>query len=469
MSDELPTAAPAFERIRLFPPELEIGPEEGFTPGKDIFDRKPFGERLTNIVKNIENPAVLLLDGQWGVGKTTFIRMWMGQLTRSKIPHIYFDAFANDYHEDAFLTIAGELVTRVEELRPKYVQSIESFKLNAVKVAKALGRASLKIGVRAASAGLLTDADVAEAIRISSDSSKIIGDESAKALDDLIKERLESHRADRSAFDQFKTALTEVADALTDETEAPGPRPPLVFIIDELDRCRPTFALDLLEKIKHFFAIPGVVFLLATSLRQLESAVRFAYGEIEARTYLEKFYHLRILFPTDLRQPPGQSASARYLAYLSPGLKTGEYKEIIEHFCRVQPLSLRTLERVATYTKIASISIPENHLIVPGIIAILCIAKVTDPHLYNLIRSGRVAFEQVDAVFCFRDWRDEHEPDQQDRVGMVTEMWWRYVLGAPINNQQEEHIRHFLFQYSVRRPKQISLNYCEVIDGFSFP
>jgi predicted KAP-like P-loop ATPase len=31
---------------------------------------------------------------------------------------------------------------------------------------------------------------------------------------------------------------------------------PLVFIVDELDRCKPEFAIRLIERIKHFFDIP---------------------------------------------------------------------------------------------------------------------------------------------------------------------------------------------------------------------
>jgi hypothetical protein len=55
--------------LRLVPRELEIGPEEGFAPEKDIFSRKPFGEQLTRIVCALEGPTVLLLDAQWGMVK----------------------------------------------------------------------------------------------------------------------------------------------------------------------------------------------------------------------------------------------------------------------------------------------------------------------------------------------------------------------------------------------------------------
>jgi predicted KAP-like P-loop ATPase len=255
---------------------------------------------------------MLLLDAQWGTGKTTFVKMWLGELAKIGIPTIYFDAFANDYHDDAFLTVAGEIVARAEQLKPRSKRALQKFKDSAIGVAKALGRASVRIGIRTATAGLLTGEEVMEGVKIAADVAKSAGDETAKAVDDLLKERLESHKTDREVFDEFKTALNDLANALSAQadkaksaaanvstTEASAPL--LVFVIDELDRCRPSFALELLEKIKHFFAVQGVIFVLVSSLRQLETAVRSAYGDADALTYLEKFYHLRLLFPTGTR------------------------------------------------------------------------------------------------------------------------------------------------------------------------
>jgi KAP family P-loop domain len=99
--------------LRLSPPELEIGVDEGFTPERDIFGRKPFAEQLTRIVRRIDGPAVLLLDSPWGTGKTTFVKMWLGELSKADVPNIYFDAFANDYLEDAFLAVAGRSSRRL--------------------------------------------------------------------------------------------------------------------------------------------------------------------------------------------------------------------------------------------------------------------------------------------------------------------------------------------------------------------
>lgn len=83
--------------------------------------------------------------------------MWLGELSKIGIPSIYFDAFANDYHEDAFITLAGEIIARSATLEPRNAKTLKTFKGKAIRVAKVLGRASLRFGVRAASAGLIKE------------------------------------------------------------------------------------------------------------------------------------------------------------------------------------------------------------------------------------------------------------------------------------------------------------------------
>ena len=101
-------------------------------------------------------------------------------------------------------------------------------------------------------------------------------------------------------------------------------QPPLVFIIDELDRCKPSFALEILEKIKHFFSVPGVSFVLVCSMEQLVTAVRYSYGNIDAHTYLEKFYHIRLLFPSG-NLITHDLMTATYLRQLGCDEETKEY------------------------------------------------------------------------------------------------------------------------------------------------
>jgi hypothetical protein len=479
---EIPTAIRTIldRTVHLFPPPLEIDPNEGFTPEKDIFGLKPFGDQLTRLVSALEDPTVLLLDGKWGTGKTTFVKMWCGELTKAGIPNIYFDAFANDYHEDAFLTVAGEIVARAEELKPKRRKLVNSFTKRAVEVAKVLGRASLKVGIRAASAGVLTGEEI-EGINFSAETAKAAGEETAKAVDELLKASLENHNADRLTFDAFRKSLSDLANELsvslqksdpaTSETHTPTC--PCVFIIDELDRCRPSFSLELLEKIKHFFSVPHFVFLLVSSLDQLEIAVRDAYGNIDSRTYLEKFYHLRLLLPVtgaDRTGRPNLGAS-RYLNYLLKQISPAspDYVTILEKFSRVHPLSFRTLGRIHSYLHITTISMPKNTVFFPDVISVLCILKVIDPSLYDAARNGNLSFEHLDAVLHFSSWRDQNDPSKRDRIGEHVENLWRFVLGALTSDDEIRKFSQDHRFFSFHGPSRVVGYYCEMIDCFALP
>jgi predicted KAP-like P-loop ATPase len=139
--------------MHLFPREMEITPTEGFTRERDIFGRKSFADRLTKVVQTVESPSVLLLDAPWGSGKTTFVKMWQGELNKAGVQSIYFDAFANDYQEDAFLAVAGQIIGEASKLAPPGATAIRTFKSKALTTAKVLGRAGLRIGIHALTAG----------------------------------------------------------------------------------------------------------------------------------------------------------------------------------------------------------------------------------------------------------------------------------------------------------------------------
>ena len=65
------------------------------------------------------------------------------------------------------------------------------------------------------------------------------------------------------AFNQESELLEKFRDELeaaVAQLPTAGKEPNLVFFIDELDRCRPTFAIELLERIKHLFDIPALLY-----------------------------------------------------------------------------------------------------------------------------------------------------------------------------------------------------------------
>jgi len=93
----------------------------------------------------------------------------------------------------------------------------------------------------------------------------------------------------------------------------------LIFIIDELDRCRPDYSVQVLEQIKHFFSVPGIVFVLAIDKEQLCNAIRGYYGTdlIDADEYLKRFVDLEYTLP----QPDIKT----YCTFLSEQLQLGAF------------------------------------------------------------------------------------------------------------------------------------------------
>lgn len=97
-------------------------------------------------------------------------------------------------------------------------------------------------------------------------------------------------------YKQFKTELDNLKDFLKDWTKELGK--PVVIIIDELDRCRPDYAVKTLEILKHFFDIPGLVFVLAIDEKQLQNSVKTLFGTENFDGYKRKFINNSFILPS---------------------------------------------------------------------------------------------------------------------------------------------------------------------------
>lgn len=103
------------------------------------------------------------------------------------------------------------------------------------------------------------------------------------------KDRLETLKD----ADSIRRMVTEFLNALIQEH---GNR--LVIFVDELDRCKPDYAIRFLERIKHYFNDDRITFVFSVSVSQLECTVRNYYGaDFNAVRYLDKFFDLRMTLP----------------------------------------------------------------------------------------------------------------------------------------------------------------------------
>ncbi len=133
----------------------------------------------------------------------------------------------------------------------------------------------------------------------------------------MIDTKLKNPKEDKLALSSFKKYLEGLPNKINDGK-------PIVFIIDELDRCRPDFALELIEQIKHLFSVPKITFLLVTNRVQLEEIIKSKYGNgINASLYLQKFVNIWLKLPRNISLDYAyHDDGKRYLEYLLENLSS---------------------------------------------------------------------------------------------------------------------------------------------------
>lgn len=369
--------------MKLKPSRVEIDKENPFS--NDLLERQESAEVLTELVASIEEPFVFCIDAAWGEGKTTFLSMWKQHLENAGFSTLYYNAWENDFTDDALVSLIGELDAGVEELKlSKGTKTKAKAHLNMMKkIGAGLLKKAIPATVKIATAGVVDINEMAE-----------------EALTNLsetfAKEQIEKYEKSKKSLKRFKNALKNFANEVSTTSE---PKRPLVIIIDELDRCRPTFAIEILEKSKHLFDVSNIVFVIAVDKSQIGHSIRSVYGTgMDVNGYLKRFIDLEFLLP-----PPKRGAFAKALFHRF-GLKeyfdqrTGndsryEYGHLLETFqglFHVLNLSLREQEQCFSQLSIAIRTTPPNYKLFPFLLGTLITLKIKLPEIYRNFITGKM-------------------------------------------------------------------------------
>ncbi len=448
--------------MRVYPEPLEIGDEEGFSTGKDIFGRKQLADGMSHLVATVEDPLVIAFDGQWGSGKTTFLKLWAGELRKNGYPVIFFDAFENDYIDDAFGALAREIVSIADEKAEPESGVAESFKEKAKHLGGVLLRGAAKVGVKAvvrvATGGLATGDEFKEII-------KDAGGEVEDIAETYMEQILSRPKIQKEIIEKFRGALAELPGLIC-PPKIGEVQKPLIFIIDELDRCKPLFALSILERIKHFMSVRNVHYVLGVHLEQLQGSVRYAYGEsINASAYLQKFINIVVVNSVD-NEYESQSDLHRYARHLVDRLGVRERKdrsleaavEVVVRILKHEQMSYRTLERAFTTIALSLSLTPENRLLVSQIAGGLVAMKLLRLDLFKKAKMGTLELsEALEFLRISGKEQKKHKLEWEEK-------WWTYVLSEEISEDLNEYGRSVSFNYSIRRQDIIKYMANEVID-----
>ena len=267
---------------------------------QDEFKRKPIAENIIRLLTSDIDLSPMVIDGSWGTGKTEFCQKLI-RLMQQQHPDyrpVYIDAFRSDHSGEPLLALLAEII---KACTPEDTgeQPSEQRKNITRKVAKAAGFV-MKTVAKAAVGHVLkqnTD-DLAEGLQqiindgqdadslaeTVTDAAATIASHTIDAtVEALLKEQIEAEKN----LETLKACLKEFAE-----------EKPIILFIDELDRCRPDYAVDMLEVIKHVFEVENVKVVLVTNTKQLRAAINHRYGvEVDAQKYLDKFLKYSFALP----------------------------------------------------------------------------------------------------------------------------------------------------------------------------
>ncbi|MBO9406227.1 hypothetical protein J7399_02210 [Shimia sp. R9_1] len=408
---------------RLYIPEPKIDLYKDGFKGHDKLGREATGEKLSDLVERIDDPLVIALDGAWGSGKSVFLKCWVGEHLKhhgDKTQTVYFDAFQHDYLDDPLIALTSAISERIE--RDPESKSAKAWRI-AKNAAPFLGKAALRLG---------TAALVGKAISLTGDEDGALNDigdklseeggDIAKSLDDFWKKE----DGKRAAMEAFRSALVQ----LTAPDEQGSPAQKLVIVIDELDRCRPDYALSVLETVKHFFNVDGVHFVLGTNLKELANSVKARHGtENNAERYLQKFYSIRLQLPKLTSVSDANSAPRYYEEVVSQlGQDRDWIHDRIVLLIRNMPAESmptpRDLERIGALANCVIDSSTLRHEHQYMALAILIVLSIIDPKLQDALLLGVAEKRAVQRIFGYddRSWRSLPSNDPASWVFWVIEL-----------------------------------------------
>ncbi|MGN5100049.1 KAP family P-loop NTPase fold protein [Aeromonas veronii] len=255
-------------------PGAIAGSEESLSA--DRLDRARYAEFLTNYLaaEGKQRNYVLNLNAEWGAGKTWFIKRWYMKL-KAHYPTVYIDAWQQDFSDDPLLTVISSIIDQLKMIAGKENPIPEGMRQRLLGLFKVGGKLALKAAIKKAG--------------LEEDDFSLEGDDANQLVDAICsnqKERYESIQYLKQEIRQWVEGAVALGNGKLDY--------PAFILIDELDRCRPSYAVEMLETIKHIFDIPRVVFVLATDTEQLQHAIKVIYGDgFDAKAYLRRFFKRR--------------------------------------------------------------------------------------------------------------------------------------------------------------------------------
>ncbi len=464
----------------------------------DIEDKlgfAPYAKTISQIIldDNVETPLTIGIFGSWGSGKTTLMRMVEHQIqeaalqtpppTRLTLP-IWFNAWLYSKEEVLWRALLAQVVTAVgrmdvptdPKLRQEKNEKLEALKARLYRTlgGRELGSLSFAMADLLQSSGsgaqltltLQQGFDLLEKVATETSKTKNDEDEVESPSSEVEQEQLKKMMAFRQQVRQAATDLEqgrlESLDKFRDEfdklmVEYVKDEGHLVVFVDDLDRCLPEKAVDVLEAIKLFLDVKGCIFVLAIDQAVVERGIQLRYGELGKATedngddvidggrYLEKIVQIPFVLP-----PISPRTMGQYVADLAPDLPDPECGNVFAQGLEANPRHVkRAINIFSLLWRLAQNKSELTALVTPVRLAKLVVLQQRHEALYELLRKNPTRLRGWEA-----NLRKTTKTD-----GKIVD---RSLLEAELQEVDEEEILKLHGLLTMHDPSRTDMNFADL-------
>lgn len=251
----------------------------------DILQRDEFVKQLERMIENISENKVstcFAINGKWGCGKTFVLDMLQERLEEKQSEQtadnkyfiIRYNSWKYDYYSEPLAAIVAELMTTIEERTALFPDSEEKQKI----LGALYGISIVLLTVFGTVAEVGTGLPLKDGIKAAIEGCK----EGQKNYKE--KYNYDEYLSLRKAIEELNVVLKDLSEKYR-----------ILFLVDELDRCMPEYAIKVLERLHHLTeGKTNIITVISMDKDQLKKSVEKIFGIENSDKYLEKFIQFEV-------------------------------------------------------------------------------------------------------------------------------------------------------------------------------
>lgn len=351
----------------------------------DSLERRTQVRNLGLLLKEAPGSVLCAVDGPWGSGKSTFLRLLRAEMEGQAHPTLWLDAWESDFADDPLIALLAEMSVWIEsDPGSEAADLLETTQRLAPRLGRS-GRVGPRVGGGNATGIRAVDPPPGPASEAEPPPAEAWG------------------RAQVREYSEAKQALVVFRQSLADYArlrEREGAQLPIVFFVDELDRCRPAYAIRVLERIKHLFSVPGISFVLGMNREQLGHAIKAVYGSgFDSEAYLDRLLDVGFRLPG----PRGE----RYVRHLADavGLRSACARRdpedeaaviaVVEALVPLRAFTARLQQRCVGEVALILRTAPRQVFLPASVLSFLVVIRHLKQDLYHSYLRGETGAETL--------------------------------------------------------------------------